>query len=641
MHALLLPFLFSVCAAGSSPITVESLLEEMTDLERLTRPADYTTRQFSSFDRASLHGDWFANNDCGNYLRQEHDERGGDQWVLAEADGPGAIVRIWSANPAGVLRITLDGAVALEEDFAKLLSGAVAPFASPLGATRSRGFDLYFPIPYAKRMKVTCSKGGQYYHVDYRTYPRDTPVETFDRAKLPQGAIDRAREALRSPAQAKATSRVPLVAAHEPTIIGAEIAGPKTIVALELEVTQGAQDPRLRECTIRATFDGELCVNCPLIDFFGTAPTCVSFETLPFSAKAEGMLVCRFPMPFERSGQIELQAVEGISIKGTAVVRDGACGPLHFHAWWHGSNAVKTRPFSDWSVLHGRGRGRYVGTTLSVRNPVTAWWGEGDEKVRVDGEDFPSIFGTGTEDYFGYAWSSPDLFTAPYHSQSRCDGPGTKGQTAVNRFHVLDDIPFSKEIHFDLEVWHWADTEIGYATTAYWYAEPGFSGETLATPWRMEDRRVLPVPPPKHVPGALEGEALEVLSVTGGVAEKQDMAAFGDGWSGDAHLWWRSAEPGAVLRLGFASPFAGRGRIHLAMTKAPDYGIAKVSLNGNALATIDLYDKAVVPTGERPFVGSFVAGRNELTIEIVGSNPAANPKNYMFGLDYIRVEEAW
>ena len=102
------------------------------------------------------------------------------------------------------------------------------------------------------------------------------------------------------------------------------------------------------------------------------------------------------------------------------------------------------------------------------------WWGEGDEKIYVDGESFPSHFGTGTEDYYGYAWCWPGLFTHAYHSQSRCDGPANYGRTSVNRFHIIDRIPFTTDFKFDMELWHWtAKCQVNLAVVAYWYAKPG------------------------------------------------------------------------------------------------------------------------------------------------------------------------
>lgn len=555
-------------------ITTESLLDEMTSLERLTRPADYACRQFSSYDRAG----GFGNNDCGNYLRVEKGEH-----VLAEADGPGAIVRIWSANPEGTLRIRLDGAIVLEEDFRKLTTGAVAEFPPPFGEETARGCTLYFPFPYAKSMKVTCTKGGQYYHVNYRTYPEGN-VETYARRKyaLPKIAI-------------------------EETWTSGELVGPAMITALALE--EKPEDGAI----LKITFDGEPCVSCPVDAFF---PGC---RTLPIDG-----LVCRFPMPFAKSAKIE-----GAKVKVAVARCDDAAKRLRFHAWWSGRKDLKTRPMSDWPALAGEGRGRFVGLALTVRNPVKAWWGEGDEKIYVDGETSPSTCGTGTEDYFGYAWCDPGVFHHPYHAQSRCDGPGNRGFTKVQRFHVVDDIPFEKSIRFDLEVWHWADCEIGFGTVAFWYAEPGFRHAM-----REGDVDLGTVPDVSRVAGAIEGESMRVLEKTG-TAGPQDVSGFGEGWSGETHLWWRDAKPGDALRLGFDAPEA-KTKIVLALTKAPDYGIVKISLNGVELGEVDLYDPKVVPAGEREFEAAVKKGANELRIEITGTNAKASPKNHMFGLDYVR-----
>jgi hypothetical protein len=127
-------------------VTVESLLEEMVDLERLAHSASYTARQLSSYDRASRAADadgWFANGDAGNYLRVDKD----GEHVLAEAEGPGAIVRIWSANPGGRLRIYLDGEVALEADFAALTRGDLAGLPAPFRRRARARREPLLPVP--------------------------------------------------------------------------------------------------------------------------------------------------------------------------------------------------------------------------------------------------------------------------------------------------------------------------------------------------------------------------------------------------------------------------------------------------------------------------------------------------------------
>src|SRR5262249_15664528 len=116
----------------------------------------------------------------------------------------------------------------------------------------------------------------------------------------------------------------------------------------------------------------------------------------------------------------------------------------------------------------------FVGTHLHFINPVKGWWGEGDEKIFVDGEKFPSTFGTGSEDYFGYAWGNPQRFEHAYHNQPHVDGPGTYGNVSNNRWHLFDDIPFTTHFKFDMENWNWAENQkVTRAAISYWYARPG------------------------------------------------------------------------------------------------------------------------------------------------------------------------
>ncbi len=94
---------------------------------------------------------------------------------------------------------------------------------------------------------------------------------------------------------------------------------------------------------------------------------------------------------------------------------------MYFYAGWRGEYPMATRPFFDWNYITLKGRGVYVGDTLTVMNPVDRWWGEGDETIWVDGENFPSIFGSGTEDYYGDSWGGlrTDFFEHPFHAQVR------------------------------------------------------------------------------------------------------------------------------------------------------------------------------------------------------------------------------
>ena len=282
--------------------------------------------------------------------------------------------------------------------------------------------------------------------------------------------------------------------------------------------------------------------------------------------------------------------------------------------------------------------GRYVCNMLAVANPTPMLWGEGDEKIYIDGESFPSHFGTGTEDYYGYAWCSPELFTHAYHNQSRCDGPINFGHTSVNRFHIIDDIPYNESLRFDMEVWHWEDVVIHQAAISYWYARDNqdnfklLKDEALIVP-ELDDLLL------KSVEGALEGEEMRILSVTGGRAIPQMSMAWG--WSRGAQIWWIDASPTDTLELGFNVEEAGSYEILLNLTHAPDYGIFSLEINDQPVdGTIDLYAETVT-NPDSISIGEFelIAGENVIKIKIEGRNPEAIP-SYMFGLDYILLSKS-
>ena len=180
-------------------------------------------------------------------------------------------------------------------------------------------------------------------------------------------------------------------------------------------------------------------------------------------------------------------------------------------------------PPRDWTVVSISGRGVYAGTLLEISNSSKAWWGEGDEKIWVDDEDFPSHFGTGTEDYFGYAWSTPVPFARPYHSQTLAEGPGGYGSFSMNRWHVLDPIPFTRRLIFDQEIWHWSKTaSLSLAAVAFFYADLDATTNAEAPRPGEAVLQLAPPLPKKTVRGALEAERMETQT-SDGRAEPQRM----------------------------------------------------------------------------------------------------------------------
>ena len=654
---------FSAAPSLSVPsITLSDLLEQMVNLQALSLSALPGERcnQASSYDRASriVDGkkvDWFANGDAGHYLRVAQRD-GHNEMVMADIQGPGAIVRIWSANPKGILRIYLDGAdkPVIEQEFAKLFDGSQGyPFVPPFAGVRSSGANLYFPIPFARRALVTVEGGeGMYYHVNYRLYPPGTQVETFS-----WEAIARTRKTGEAVAQRLAkpyeTWRTPAGARSIPVRWSIppggsremRLQGPAQVVAIEVTPHAPEMEKALRAAVLEIVWDGSTlpAVWSPLGDFFGTGPGVNAYQALPCGVLPNGVMYSHWVMPFGSQAilRIRNEGNQPLTLSGKVVVQPIRWSErrLYFHAQWHAQYPIRTRPMRDWTMAETSGAGRFVGVAMSIANPVKAWWGEGDEKFYVDGEAFPSTFGTGTEDFFGYAWCNPTPFVHAYHNQPRADGPGNFGHVSNNRFLIIDNVPFQRSFRADVEVWHWAETEVGLSAIGYWYARPAQGARAFPS---LRERMPMPLPELRvfREPDAIEGEKMTILRSTGGNITTQDMQGFGEAWSDAKQLWWTGAKPGDVLELGFHVAKADTYELVAAMTKAVDYGQFRLYLNGTPIGeVIDLFNNGVIHTGKlRLGKVSLRQGQNVLRVEVVGTNPASTGDRHMFGLDYIKLE---
>lgn len=664
--ALLLLLMFQEPPIPAGKISFDDLLHSLADMDWLTTipPEGERCIQFSSYDRASHGKDnkpatkddagWYANGDAGQFIREE---KVGDkmEYVMADVDGPGAVVRIWSANAndAGNLHFYFDG----EEKpsfiipFVDLAGGKKEPFVEPFCGVHARGWNCYIPFPFAKHLKISATKKSFYYHVNVRLFGKGMTTETFREGMLKSEAIEQTSKRLTNntgniteQSFSGSLNQYNLQPGETKQL---EFDGWGTIRSIIIFLEKPSRES-YKSIRLQITFDGAKLpsVDCPLGDFFGSAPDMTEFKTYPISigkllADGRNMGCCNFPMPFENGATISFtnEGAKPTSLLAMARIDKKSPGPLRFHAKYNQSVNLKTHPRSDYLILDAKGPGRFVGCSLSVRNPVRAWWGEGDEHAYVDGEIFPSTFGTGTEDYFGYAWCDPTPFQAAFHSQSRCDGPDNRGFTSVNRFHIGDSIPFQKSFKFDLEVWHWANTNVDYASVAYWYA-PANATDAMPPMPNAKDRipRDMPAIASKF-PGSIEGELLvNSVKPSGGKIQIQDMAGFGEAWSRDEHLWWTGAKAGDKLEIPFEVTETANYAISGQFTKAADYGIVNFTVDGREFGKpFDGYNNGVVASGDF-IVGNadLTAGKHIFTILCAGKNDKALP-GYMFGLDYLRL----
>lgn len=644
-------------AAKTEVITFNSLLEEMVNLDKLAEfPQPYfTCKQFSSYDRRSHNKEdlsdagWFGNADACQILRTEK-VNGKDEFVLMDVEGPGTIVRIWSANAAdaGIVKIYLDNSETpvIEMPLGDMMNGENEPFVKPISGIRAKGWNCYMPIPYAKHCKVTIEKNAIYYQINYRTYNKDTKIKTFtlDDAKKNIDKIKKTAELLANPQQI-ISCKNPKTKNYDLTI---EPGKTKTV---EVNMKNSAiynftckldsEDIKqaARQTVLEINFDGQDKANVasPVGDFFGSAPGINPFASLPLEVSQDGVMTNRWVMPFKNKAVLKFTNYSDTTVKLTGVVatavRRWTKETMYFNAKWKAEYGMNVRPRFDWNYVKCKGKGRYVGNMLLVSNPVTSWWGEGDEKIYVDGEDFPSTFGTGTEDYYGYAWCSNDIFEHAYHNQSRCDGPDNYGHTSNSRFHFLDSIPFESSLNFDMEVWtHASGFTVDYAQISYWY-------EKEETTDNFEDitkeKLIVPtLPKSQKMEGVIEAEDMQ-KKVMGGVAFAQKNFVWY--YSNDQAIWWLENKPGDTLELTFNAEKAGRYNVKGKFTQGFSLGIHELFINNQSAGSRDWWGPDFKAADSEETIGVFDLKQGENVLKVICKKK--NPKSFgtIFTLDYIRL----
>ena len=663
-------------------VTLEALLAEMTDRSETTYfpKKSYTLKQFSSYDRKSVSPDsagWWANDDYTQFIREEQNS-GRREFVLFDTEGPGAVVRWWmtfagEGASAGTVRVYIDTMEnpAIEGNILEVLSGkllASEPLASSVSPEtdyQQRGHNLYLPIPYSKHCKITfeCDavrfeenrwRPSIYNNINYRTYEKGVEVESFssevlNRAKsITETTADKLLAPVEIEGEKLEKSEILPVNDSMSVDIGNKR---KPISSISVKLDAENLNQALRSTVLSISFDGRETVWVPVGDFFGTGYQIHPSKTWNTKTDENGQMESFWLMPFQKSAKIQLinfgnQTVNA-DLSVTASDYRWKKSSMYFGASWHEHHQLNTAKDSllenhDWhfdvNYVDITGQGIYAGDAVTIFNTVDAWWGEGDEKIFVDGETFPSSIGTGTEDYYGYAWCRPEKFTHPFIAQPTGAGNFHPGMSVNMRYRALDAIPFNTKISSNIEMWHWVKTKVNFAMSAFWYAKPGFeinikpNIESVKIPVAMQRTDIYK--PVVDETGKMEGEFLEVVSVGSGTANAQ---SGNYGWSRESQLWWRNADTGSELVTKFILNKTGKFKVSANLTKAVDYGIIQLYLNGTPVGPkFDGYIASgvkAVPVDLGTQVLS--EGENILSVKILGANKSAKPGN-MAGIDWLQ-----
>ncbi|MGC4193017.1 MAG: DUF2961 domain-containing protein [Thermomicrobiales bacterium] len=273
----------------------------------------------------------------------------------------------------------------------------------------------------------------------------------------------------------------------------AEIDGPAAIQHIWLTV----HPTWWRRLVLRIYWDDEETpsVETPLGDFFanGWCQRC-NIASLPIAVNPAGGFNSYWEMPFRKKARITIENLTPdqcigffyqITYTETEVPEDLG----YFHAQWRRSHPLAYMDVH--TLLDGvKGQGHYVGTYLAWGVNSNGWWGEGEIKFYMDGDtDFPTICGTGTEDYFGGAWNFEfpqgqyGVFTTPFLGLPQVIRPDGLYQAqqrfGMYRWHIQDPIRFSEDLKVTIQALGWRsrmEDQARYlplqddiASTSFWY----------------------------------------------------------------------------------------------------------------------------------------------------------------------------
>jgi hypothetical protein len=423
------------------------------------------------------------------------------------------------------------------------------------------------------------------------------------------------------------------------TLLLADLEGPGVIRHLWNTI---AADERgySRLLVLRMYWDGEEqpSVEVPIGDFFGIGHGVDQpYVTLPFKVSSEGRARnCYWPMPFRKSARITVTNEGRRMVRAFYSYVDWQKLPelpedtVYFHAMYR--QEYPTVMEQNYLIAEIEGRGHYVGTLLSIEQLTPGWYGEGDDFFFIDGEEEPSLRGTGTEDYFCDAWGFRQQ-DGPFYGIPLFEGLDTMNRTSAYRWHIPDPVVFEKSLRVEIEHKGVAFNEAGevisgfteradnFSSVAYWYqTEPHKPFPTLPAPY---DRLSI------DYENMLEAEQWLDTAETDAVAPTEQE---GGGWSDGGQVFWTPKEPDKSLTLTFEVAEAGTYNILLVLTHSYDYGIFEWALDGQPLGKpLDLYNASIAIKEHYMDTRELDAGKHTISVNNMGKSPESD--GYYFGFD--------
>ena len=239
-----------------------------------------------------------------------------------------------------------------------------------------------------------------------------------------------------------------------------------------------------RACVLRFYWDGEdePSVEVPMTDFFAVGhDQFAPVNSLAVIVNPKSALNCYWPMPFRRHARVTFtnesdKDLTLLAFQITYAETELPAEAGYFHAQWRRATTDRAHP--EYVILDSvQGLGRYAGTFLAWTQMSDGWFGEGEIKFFMDGDSqFPTICGTGTEDYFCGSYGFPEIYTTAYVGNTlQHAGEGGPPKWSLYRWHIMDPVHFQTDLRVTIQALGWwpnrryqplADD---IASVAYWY----------------------------------------------------------------------------------------------------------------------------------------------------------------------------
>jgi hypothetical protein len=238
-----------------------------------------------------------------------------------------------------------------------------------------------------------------------------------------------------------------------------------------------------RACILRFYWDNEAqpSVEVPLTDFFAVGHEMYApINSLAVVVTPAAAANCYWPMPFRKHARVTFtneldRDLELLAFQITYAECEVPPEAGYFHAQWRRAVTERTNP--DYVIVDGlHGRGRYVGTFLAWSQLSEGWFGEGEIKFYMDGDkEFPTICGTGTEDYFCSSYCFPESYATLYAGAIKHRIDNGPPKWSLYRWHLMDPIAFDRDLRVTIQALGWwpnkryQPLQEDIASVAYWY----------------------------------------------------------------------------------------------------------------------------------------------------------------------------